>query len=502
MLTTLSEYSVRGEAIMKSRDQVRIVDTFISNFRSFAPRDVREGPNIGGLSNINIFVGSNGSGKSNYFNALRDRLTWPLFNSMGTLTLEKNHNDSSKPINIKINVEARGNTHSVTLRQSPDTNGPRLVTRKVKPDLAIALNEHTFPIGLPRNFHEYNRRLKVDAKDSSYRRILANWSKIRVDAKRLGIKLRGVLPEAPQCSNDRFFFDMFDNNEVPFAEGSDGVSNILCMIIGIRILPSGSVLWIEEPEVGLHPGLQKQFMSYLSEIAQESGYQFLVSTHSPYIMNYATDDNTVRIFRFSKDDSGNTQVRLISQNNEKWNLLRDLGHSPADVMHANGVVWVEGPSDVVYFTSWLAKLAPDLTPDKDFTVMFYGGNEWSQFGAEYWENANARTKLVDLFSLNPNWAFIADGDMVAGKSRISQGHQDNKGAVERICERHGQYSWFIDDRIEKCIRRPMKNPNDKMESAREYKTEIQGYSAQQVRQTLTPTALGEIRRLAKTIRTW
>jgi len=348
--------------------RTKIKEIFISNYRSFAPRNREMGANVSNLSNINIFIGPNESGKSNFFNAIRDCAGWHSFNSQGTLTIEKNHNNSNKPIEIKVCVETNGKTRTASLYHKDRSSK---VIHDPDPREDDFFRKHIYPIGLPRKFSEFNDLFREEInentpeKDRSYTKICNNWKAIREDAKRIGIKLGKNYPKRPEHPNinrraDRFFFDVVDTNNVPILEESDGKANFLLMIVKIRMRSSESVIIIEEPEVSMHPGLQKQFLEYLKVLSQKGIYQFFISTHSPYLMDLASIDDAIKVFRVYKDSENNTEIRHICNNTDNWHMLLDLGHAPSDVLHPNGIIWVEGPSDLIYIRRWLKILSTSI----------------------------------------------------------------------------------------------------------------------------------------------
>jgi putative ATP-dependent endonuclease of the OLD family len=55
------------------------------------------------------------------------------------------------------------------------------------------------------------------------------------------------------------------------------------------------MLIIEEPELHLHPQLQKHFLTLLEEISHELGVHIIMTTHSPLMIN---ERNIKNVYRF------------------------------------------------------------------------------------------------------------------------------------------------------------------------------------------------------------
>ena len=78
--------------------------------------------------------------------------------------------------------------------------------------------------------------------------------------------------------------------------------------------------------------------------------------------------------------------------------LRSLGYRASDLLQANAIVWVEGPSDRIYLLHWLREVAPDLVEGVDFSIAFYGGALLKRLSGA--EDGPTDPSLVDLWTLN------------------------------------------------------------------------------------------------------
>ncbi len=125
---------------------------------------------------------------------------------------------------------------------------------------------------------------------------------------------------------------------------------LVCKLAAEREVPIDIVL-LEEPELHLHPGLQRKLLDRLSAY----DVQLILTTHSPTVINWVAAAGG-RVFRTEFDyDKERIGVRRVAGLTELRALLDDIGLSPADVLLADKILWVEGPNDVPVFRAWLSK---------------------------------------------------------------------------------------------------------------------------------------------------
>lgn len=98
-----------------------------------------------------------------------------------------------------------------------------------------------------------------------------------------------------------------------------------------------SVIMIEDPEIFLHPTLQKVSGDILYRLSRKN--QVIFSTHSP---NLLPDFNSRQIRQTVLDEEGYPVVR---ENTDISAILDDLGYTANDLMNVNFVFIVEGKQD-------------------------------------------------------------------------------------------------------------------------------------------------------------
>ena len=98
---------------------------------------------------------------------------------------------------------------------------------------------------------------------------------------------------------------------------------------------------IDEPEIHLHPTLQTALVSYLRELARSGIAQFILSTHSPTILDALDQDELYMLAPLSVVADGNQFVR-VSSTDERLEALRSLTGSTHLVTRCRPVLFHEG----------------------------------------------------------------------------------------------------------------------------------------------------------------
>ncbi|MBW4528723.1 MAG: AAA family ATPase [Phormidium tanganyikae FI6-MK23] len=99
-------------------------------------------------------------------------------------------------------------------------------------------------------------------------------------------------------NNTELIFEDANNNECDINSLSTGEKQILFRIGGmLKNLTHlrGSVILIDEPETSLHPKWQQKYVQILLETFKDLDTQFIIATHSPYVLQGVKDGESVCI---------------------------------------------------------------------------------------------------------------------------------------------------------------------------------------------------------------
>jgi PKD repeat protein len=229
-----------------------------------------------------------------------------------------------------------------------------------------------------------------------------------------------------------------DEPDRAISELGDGIQNIL-VISFILFTTEGSLIFIEEPENTIHPGLQRRLIEVLlSDEMKQRNHQYFITSHSNHLLDLSLDFKEVSIYRMSPIE-GEGSLKLISYTDPgDFSILRELGVMNSSVFLSNFTVWVEGITDRLYLSKFLALYqqknvaeAEWLTEDIDYSFVEYGGNN-----IEHWSfEEGGDTKgypTINSRRITSKGAVVADDDGAKkGSAKLKRHYRLKKELGER-----------------------------------------------------------------------
>ena len=220
-----------------------------------------------------------------------------------------------------------------------------------------------------------------------------------------------------------YLTDSFER-EIPISKMGSGVKTILLVLINLILTPlvkgvgvPKGVFCFEELENNLHPSMFRRLLAYIADYAQANDSYFFITTHSSIAVDLFRSNSHAQILHI-KSEGKYSSVRSVINNDGNRAILRDLDYKASDLLLSNGVIWVEGPSDVLYVTMLLELYAISGQGAElhkfSYTIQALSTALWKYAGFKdfNWEaiKDELENKLVSLADINYNHVLIIDND--------------------------------------------------------------------------------------------
>jgi predicted ATPase len=330
----------------------RIKRITIKNYRSIADLTVE-------MPDLMVLVGENGSGKSNFVDALRflsetvrnADLGFAVDKRYGINLLKaKLNNQKISEISFDVLIEIENTLYRYFIVISSDDEGQYQVQDEVIEfdGKSIKRSETTFPTSLGlsslsanpeiRPLYLFLRELSfsfISPRDIQLFEPLSKSTTLYEDGSNLASTLREIIHNEKNQHLERSILEYLsliltdvndfkvseivggfvsiwlthkNGKELLLAQESDGTKLVLSILTALHQPHTPSLLAIEEPENGIHPGA----LAMLCEIIEEASLrqQIIVTTHSPDLITHF-DVNSIRVVE--RTDDG-TKIDMIADN--------------------------------------------------------------------------------------------------------------------------------------------------------------------------------------------
>ena len=205
----------------------------------------------------------------------------------------------------------------------------------------------------------------------------------------------------------------------PIYDLGDGLQQIIIITSCAFFNKEPTYIFMEEPEVNLHPGLLRQLTIFLVEKTQ---HKYFFTTHSNTLLDLSLERCDVNIYKIEKSrEQGETSFTITPAVGDR-SVLPLLGVKPSSLYFSNCTVWVEGITDRLYLRAFIRIYLKDLEINskseydcfrKYIENIHYSFVEYQGAVVEHWEfgeDEESKEKMHACCTASKPFV-IADGDI-------------------------------------------------------------------------------------------
>ena len=126
-----------------------------------------------------------------------------------------------------------------------------------------------------------------------------------------------------------------------------GVDQLLMTFV-VGLTQTATTVVLEEPETGLHPAAQRALLGLLQDWSKDR--LIVAATHSSTMLDWTSP--STKIISVSRSGANSTAVPVSQERSQALGLLRELGVRPSDVLTADRVLIIEGPTEKEVLDVW------------------------------------------------------------------------------------------------------------------------------------------------------
>lgn len=312
-------------------------------------------------SGLTVIVGANNSGKSTAIEALNAliQMQSPSF-SMG-----RRNNAAGDMVIIKANDSDEHYTTIKTIRSgSSETEWASDCARNNVRNILVLQARRSFN---PYFYREYADRqsyvaqigfppIRTSSLDSFTRRLFTIEKNREEFNTVLGKVLDPLIDWSIDMTDNGMYFMNIRKDVVSHSSDGmgEGLVSLMYIIDAIYDSKDKDLIAIDEPELSLHPALQRKLSDLLVEYA--ANRQIVIATHSPHFVSLDALPNGATIARTHLEDGGSQISQLSSSMASKiFKLMANennphiLGLLAKEILFAEDkIILVEGQEDVVF----------------------------------------------------------------------------------------------------------------------------------------------------------
>jgi hypothetical protein len=241
--------------------------------------------------------------------------------------------------------------------------------------------------------------------------------------------------------SDEVLLVQIGDKEHKIYDYGDGVQALIILTFPLFDCDDG-LFFIEEPEVHLHPGMQRRLIEIFKAVNGKYGknHQYFITTHSNHLLDLTLDYEGISVYNFRQDVGDKKVIKQVSQGDSS--TLKLLGVQNSSIFLSNKTIWVEGISDRWYIREYLRMYSEkkksednnfkEINEDIDYSFVEYGGNNIT-----HWSFLDEEEMPINIERLCGEAFLVVDSDGYNVKPSENQETTKKKMRIKKLREAMG-----------------------------------------------------------------
>lgn len=255
-----------------------------------------------------------------------------------------------------------------------------------------------------------------------------------------------ILCQKHEDDHWEIFLEEEGKGRISLSRSGSGLKTVISVLVNLFLVPemegkslNAYIFLMEEIENNIHPALLRRLANFIYHCSIKNDFIYFVTTHSNVLIDLHSRQEDAQIIHVVHS-GGASVCKTVKTYIDNHGVLDDLDVRASDLLQANGIIWVEGPSDRIYLNRWI-----DLWSDgrfkegANYQCIFYGGRLLAHLDADV---QGAADGTVSILNANRNAIILMDSDFRDGDSALNS-------TKIRLCDEFeaiGSLSWVTSGR--------------------------------------------------------
>jgi len=295
------------------------------------------------------------------------------------------------------------------------------------------------------------------------------------------LKFSRILVQVNDTHKWEVFLEEDGKGRISLSESGSGLKTLLLVLVSVLLIPKNMnssldklMFGFEELENNLHPAIQRNLFLYLKNLALEQNSIFFITTHSNVVIDMFSNISEAQIVHI-KHGGEVAECSKVQAFIHRADVLDDLDIRASDLLQSNCVVWVEGPSDRLYFNKWMEIYSNNtIREGLHYQCMFYGGRLLSHISAITDDDDAELKELIRILLINRNSIIIIDSDKRNNQAKINKTKKrileefNNIDALAWVTKGKEIENYIPKEAISRYFKKKVENPIEQYQEFSDY----------------------------------